>query len=614
MRWTTVSWAVALAPLVAGSAAARLAELRVDGLRPAFDPAVTAYTAPRTGACSVPVSATVANPAHRLYVASTETASGATRNAWVCDGRTGFSVVVYEGWREVSRYTVTMVEAPPPPPPVDAPLPPVDAPLPPIEPVDALTAERLLQQATFGPTAADMATVQALGAARWLAEQRRVPASPVPDGLDNNRLRARVFLNMAHGPDQLRQRMAFALGQILVVSTSKNVNGYELIPWVRLLSDHAFGNYRDLLREVTLSPTMGKFLDLANSTRAMDGGAPNENYPRELMQLFTIGLWALNPDGAYVTDARGELVPTYDQQTVREVARALTGWTYPTAPGQTPRSRNPEHFAGRMEPRPQLHDTGAKTLFPGVTLPAGQTVEQDLEGVIDALFHHPNTAPFVATRLIRSLVTSNPSPGYVARIAAVFADRGDGVRGDLGAVLVALLTDDEAALEGADDGRLKDPVLHVIGLARALGVEIGDPGLFMYVMADLGQAVLSPATVFGFYPPLGPLPGRPDLYGPEFQIYTPALAVQRANFTYALLNGDFRSAFPVDLAPFVALAGDPDALVDHVDAVLLFGRMSPALRDVLVEAAASVSDPRQRALGALYLAAISSELAVHTGF
>lgn len=633
--------ATATATMTATTAAPvfHLSSLAVAGMSPAFDPSLLQYTLLRTGACSVPVTATLTDPTHKLYVGSNQVASGSTSNAWVCDGRTKIDVIVYQVWTEKARYTITLVDPPPTstltatptatatqsftltPVPVPAtesptatlPSPPPTSAWPPAQPVDASTAERLLQQATFGPTAAEMTAVQTKGVELWLAEQLALPASGIPDGLDTNQVRAHLFLNMANGSDQLRQRMVFALGQTLVVSTSKLVNGYELIPWVRLLESHAFGNYRSLLRAVTLSPSMGKFLDLANSV-GTGGEAPNENYPRELLQLFSIGLFELNMDGSYaLDDATGQLIPTYDQGTVKEVARALSGWTYPTQPGQSPVSHNPDYFVGEMEPRPARHDPGTKTLFGNSMIPAGQSVADDLDSVIDSVFEHPNVPPFIATRLIRSLVTSNPSGDYIERVATVFADNGQGVRGDLRAVLRAILTDPEAALSGIQDGRLRDPVLHVLGLARALGLQVANPIQFLYVMANLGQQVLSPPTVFSFYSPLAPLPGDPSKYGPEFQLYTPALAIQRANFIYSILSGGFQSSFPINLAPYTALAGNPHALVEHVNQRLLFGRMSSPLRARLVSAAQATSDHTQRALGTLYLTAISSEFAVHVG-
>src|SRR5258708_1408156 len=193
-----------------------------------------------------------------------------------------------------------------------------------------------------------------------------------------------------------------------------------MLPWLRLLSKHAFGNYRDLLRDVSISPSMGKYLDLANSMKPGLAGGANENYPRELMQLFTIGLWQLNPDGSQVMDGSGNPVPTYDQETVRQVALALTGWTYATAPGKTAQTNNWEYFGAPMETRPGNHATTSKA-FLGCTAGAGQSVDQDLDSVLDCLMNHPNIAPFIATRLIRSLVTSNPSPGFIHRVADVFA-------------------------------------------------------------------------------------------------------------------------------------------------------------------------------------------------
>ncbi|MGR8932774.1 MAG: DUF1800 family protein [Gammaproteobacteria bacterium] len=608
----------------------KLTGLTAGGLSPAFDPDVTDYTVPMPANCSVPVSATVAdpdNPNLKLYISSTPADSGATVNTWVCGNQPVINVVVYDVWTEVGHYTITPsgdpVSDPDPNPPQDPDPTPLSEPNPTPEPdpvppglpamsvADQMTAIRFLEQASFGPTAADIAAVQSVGLEYWMAQQANLPAASIVDGLSANEVANQLFQNMYSGQDQLRQRMMFALSQIVVVSSNKNINGEELIPWVRLLSKHAFGNYRSFLREVSLSPTMGKYLDLANSFKATASTSPNENYARELMQLFSIGLNQLNQDGSLKLDAQGQPIPTYDQQTLREIARALTGWTYPTQPGGTPNVSNWEYFVGLLEPRPQYHDYGAKTLLNGVTVPAGQTVTEDLDAVLDNLFQHPNTPPFVATRLIRSLVTSNPTPGFIQRVADVFADNGQGVRGDLWAVLVAILTDTEATgSPSPQHGHLKDPVLHVMNLGRALGAQVSDPGMFMYIFRNLGQGVLSPATVFSFYSPLAGLPGQPGLYGPEFQIYSPGLAIQRANFIYDILNGQLGSSFSVDLTPFTALAGDPDALVEQVNQTLLQGRMSNELRQTILAATQATGNNHDRALGALYLAAISSEYSV----
>ena len=607
-------------------APATLSSLVVDNLMPAFSPMTFNYTMPRPAGCSVPVTATLTNPALKLQISNMDTASGTMRQAYVCGTSSTINVVLYQVWTEVGRYTITLVgNAPPPPPSVPPPPPPAyepppvpslppgpfNDPLPAASPVDQQTAARFLGQASFGATTSEMANVQANGIDRWLTQQFNTPASPIPDGLDINALRGHVFANMATGNDQLRQRVAFALSQILVTSANKNTNGYEMIPWMRLLSTHAFGNYRTLLREVTISPTMGKFLDLANSIGGAANIGPNENYPRELLQLFSLGIWKLQDDGAFEKNGNAN-IPVYDQKAVTEIARALSGWTYPTAAGATPRSQNPPHFVGVMEPRPGSHDRGAKTIF-GVVIPANQTVTADMEKVIDIIFAHQNVPPFVATRLIRALVTSNPTAAYIKRVADVFVDNGQGVRGDLKAVITAILTDEDAVLPTVTDGRLIDPVLNVIAVGRALDAQFGDANTFMYVLHNLGQHLLTPTSVFSFYSPLAPLPGNAGLYGPEFMIYPPALAVQRATLTWGLLTNQFGSGLNVNIAPFVALSSNPAALVEMVNQKVLHGRMSAELRGALVDSVLALSDPTQRALGAIYLAAISSEFLVQTG-
>jgi hypothetical protein len=484
--------------------------------------------------------------------------------------------------------------------------------------VDATTAVHFLEQASFGPTALEVTAVQSMGPGAWIDQQLAMPESPMPDGLDGNAVRSQLYLNMATGPDQLRQRVMFALSQTIVVSANKVGNGEELAPWVRLLSRNAFGNFRTLLREVSVSPTMGKYLDNVYNRSATATTSPNENYARELLQLFSIGTWELNQDGTQKLDGLGQPIPSYSQATIANFARALTGWTYPPRPGATHGNSNPEYFVGELVPtsNSNRHDSGSKVLLQGAVVPAGQTTAQDLDSVIANIFYHPNVAPFIATRLIRSLVTSNPSPAYVARVSAVFDNNGAGARGDLAAVVRAILLDPEALNPVmVEHGRLKDPVLHVIGFGRALGATIGDPNSFQYVFSNLSQRVLTPATVFSFYQPTAMIPGQTTYFGPEFQLYPPALAVQRANFIYGIITGQFGSAYAIDRAPFQATAADPAALVDMVNQRLMMGRMSSQLRQVLVTATAAVpaSDTNQRAVGALYLAAISSEYTVYGG-
>lgn len=483
-----------------------------------------------------------------------------------------------------------------------------------------VAAGRFLDRASFGASAADIAFVKTNGTKAWLDRQfdpAQVPPSALSEQADIHQLRNQLFLNMAHGEDQLRQRMIFALSQILVISSEKNVNANEILPWLNLLSRHAFGNYRDLLRDLTLDASMGKYLDLANSRKPGSGGGANENYARELMQLFTIGLVKLNRNGTPQLDANGLPVPTYTQNDIRQFALALTGWTFPTPPGRAVGNSNGGYYPGAMEALPVFHDIGAKTLLNGVVLPAGNSIQADLAGVLDNLFLHPNLPPFLATRLIRSLVTSNPPASYVRRVADVFAGEAAAPgyplapRGDLKATLAAVLLDPEALAEApAEFGHLKDPVLHVVGLARHIDARFTAPHMFMYVMGYLGEKVLASPTVFSFYSPLTPLPGRPDLFGPEFQIYSPSQAIQRANLIHLLMRDRNDSAIHVDLASFSSVAIDPNALLNRIDERLFLGRMSPELRQTLYRVAVAHSDLKERALVSLHLAAISSEYAV----
>jgi uncharacterized protein (DUF1800 family) len=503
----------------------------------------------------------------------------------------------------------------PTPVPVPAPAPtpvPVPAPTPPIGQQPApdaarISATRLLEQATFGATPADVAAVKSLGAATWLARQFAMPASAIPVTTDMRVLQNAWYNNMAGGQDQLRQRMIFALSQLFVISADKNPYANEIQPWLLTLSNNAFGNFDTLLREMTLNPSMGKYLDLGNSITP----SPNENYAREVMQLFTLGPVLLNQDGSMQTDRNGDPIPTYDQARIGDMARALSGWTYTGAAGSSATGINWENFTGPLQPRNNYHDKRAKTLLLGAVLPAGQTVQQDFDGVMQNLFQHPNLPPFIATRLIRAFVTSNPSPAYITRVADVFAYGAAG-RGDLTATLTAVLTDPEARLDAptATQGHLKDPMLQSLGLFRTLGATVVDPTNLFWDYFLLGQKITAAPSVFNFYSPMTRLPGSPQNYGPEFQLYAPSLAVARANFLYNFISGGYKGMVNIDLAPYVAVAGDATALLNLVDSTLLAGRMSATARQAIGAAVLASTDNRQRAISALYLAAISAEFAV----
>ena len=507
-------------------------------------------------------------------------------------------------------------DSPPPPTPTPTPTPtpnPSPAPSPGTGLGTAdLKAGRLLEQAAFGPTPAALARVKLIGIDAWLNEQFNLPETPVADpgtsGMSNSVMQAQYLNRLSAAPDQLRQRMAYALGQIIVVSMNKNAYPNEIYPYLQILSRHAFGNYRALLGEIATSPQMGKYLDLANSNKPGAGSGANENFARELMQLFSIGLVKLNTDGSVVAGPGGLPVASYDQTTVTQLALAFTGWTY-AGPG----NNNWENFSGPLQPRDVNHDKSAKSLL-GCNLPAGQTAQQDMTAALDCVFNHPNVAPFVATRLIRSLVSSNPSPAYIGRVAAVFNNNGAGVRGDLRAVLRAILLDAEARNDTAsasinpNSGRLKDPTFHIVAMVRALGGAISATNQQAWSFTRLGETPLAPPSVFSFYSPLFRVP-HSALVGPEFQIYSPTEAVLRANLVWQILSNP-GSDFPIDISRFVGLAGNSAALIDAVDQTLLYGRMPTAMRQSIANAVVAQQDNRNRALTALFLTLLSGQQAV----
>jgi uncharacterized protein (DUF1800 family) len=442
----------------------------------------------------------------------------------------------------------------------------------------------------------------------WLDAQFAMPetAIPNPGGMSSGAVQQDQMARMSSAPDQLRQRVMFALSQIVTISFNKNIYPEQMVPYLQLLSRNAFGNYRTLLGELTLSSQMGKYLDMANSTKPGAGGGANENYARELMQLFSIGLVQLNEDGSTKLDSSGNPIPTYNQTTIQKVALALTGWTFP---GPNATGLNWENFSGPMVARPALHDTSAKS-FLGCNLAAGQTPQQDVDATLDCVFNHPNTPPFISVRLIHNLVTSNPSPAYVQRVVNVFKNNGSGQRGDLKAVIRAILTDAEARNDSpaAGFGRLKDPLPQAIAVLRALGGGMSATSGLSYLFGQLGQAPLVPNTVFGYYAALFKVPGT-SLAGPEFQIYTPAESVMRHNLMYFLITqpgGDFTA----DISPFVAVAGDIPALINKVDQTFLYGRMSPAMRQSLANAIAAQPENAARAQTALLLTLASGQYSV----
>lgn len=506
-------------------------------------------------------------------------------------------------------------------------------------------AVRLLEQATFGPNSALIAHVEAVGAAAFVDEQLAAsgsrytsskyvpaggaaaycPADPNPNCFRDYytlfQLQTDFFRNALAGGDQLRQRVAFALSQIFVTSGLDINVAYGMALYQQIFLDGAFGSFEDLLMRVTRSSVMGDYLSMVNNDKPVAGVNPNENYARELLQLFSIGLWELDSDGTPILDAAGQPVPAYDQSTVEGFAHVFTGWTYPLLPGTPPRTHNPRNFLGDMAAVESNHDSGAKQLLHETIQPAGLPMDADLAGAIRNVFLHPNVGPFVAKQLIQKLVTGNPSPQYVARVAAVFADNGSGVRGDMRALVRAILLDPEARGDVKHDreyGKLREPVLFAAAVARAVDAK-SDGVAFGPVAAAMGQNLFYSPSVFNHYPPDYTLPGTATL-APEFALQNASTYISRANAANTLAFGTIvpLASYPgatgtqPDWTPLQALAGDAGALADRLDLLLLHGTMPAAMRAGLVAAIGTVpaADTLGRARTAYYLVVTSSEYQV----
>lgn len=466
--------------------------------------------------------------------------------------------------------------------------------------VSYLAAARFLEQASWGPSAESVAHLQDVGFDVWLSEQFAVPpllyklSASAADNLTEEQ--SEFFVHAMEGQDQLRQRVAFALGQIFVVSGMKTGQPRQMIPYQNMLLQDAFGTYANVLRDVTLSPTMGVYLDMVNDDKsnAALGTSPNENYAREMMQLFSIGTVGLNPDGSET----GRV--TYDQGTITDTARALTGWTFP---GKTiVQGHNPENFDGPMIAVEANHDEEKKVILGAAKLAAGRSAEQDLNDVLRALCTHPNTAPFISLRLIQHLVTSDPSPAYLRRVSDVFVSSG----GDLKTVVTQILMDPEAR-EGDDptaspagkSGHWREPLLSVMAMMRNLGASVRADNRLERFPANLGQRVFYPGSVFNDYSPL--YRTSTGLLAPEFELLSSGTALMRANVVRNLVEKGLNGDAQFDLAPFVALAGSPGDLVDAVDHAFLYGRLPAALKPQIVSAVSATHDYNLRVHNAIYL-------------
>ncbi len=491
---------------------------------------------------------------------------------------------------------------------------------------DSEAAARLLAQATFGATLADIAAVERLGIEGWVDDQfTRQSAAHLdyvlsyPGSGSLSGPRQYIWLiDAIDGADQLRQRVAFAYSQIFVVSdVSQNLTRIQrsITNYYDLLRRNAFGNFRDLLEEVTLSPVMGLYLSMLQNAQAdfTTNTRADENFAREVMQLFSIGLHELNLDGSIRRDAGGAPIPAYTQQDVEEYARVFTGWNYADADRW---DRSPDSGMDTirpMRPFPGFHDLGSKNLLRGAVSPAGISPEQDLDNALDSLFNHPNVGPYIGTQLIKRLVTSNPTPAYIARVATAFNNNGSGVRGDMQAVIRAILLDPEARSGYANVpnyGKLREPLIRWTHLWRAFNVQRGTSTTFNryntgspYIYdsaAFLGQQVLGANSVFNFYhpdyAPLGPIRDA-GLTAPEAEIYSDAniltTTTKLSLLAHAFYQGgsdNTRRNSYIDITAETALAANPEALIDRLDLLLMSGQMSAGMRTILLNHMNSLPD------------------------
>ena len=501
---------------------------------------------------------------------------------------------------------------------------PEPPPPPPAAPTEA-EASRFLAQASMGASRTEIANVVRLGYAGWLDAQFALPVSDtrwdwlVAQGYtasthknDQAGFDATVWRKMLGAPDTLRQRITFALSEIFVIAIDGLVGGgwkqFNAAAWADMLEASAFGNHRDWLQKMSLSGAMGDFLTFRGSAKedAISGALPDENYARELMQLFTIGLVMLEADGTPQMTG-GNTTPTYQLADITGLARVFTGWDFDLQ-GQNvgTGTATPDFVRRPMIQVASRYETGAKT-FLGKTIPADTDAHTGLGMALDTIAAHPNVAPFLSRQLIQRLVTSNPSPAYVARVAAVFADDGNGTRGNLQAVVRALLLDTEARTpaDTTTFGKLREPILRFTGWARACSVT-SPSGLWAVgdtsdAAKGLAQSPLRSPSVFNFFRP-GYVPPNTaldagELEAPEFQIANESSVVGCVNYLQRAVAGSIADLTP-DYTALLALADDASALFAELNLVLAANQVGAATLSTLetaVDTMASGSDTTRRA-------------------
>jgi uncharacterized protein (DUF1800 family) len=500
-------------------------------------------------------------------------------------------------------------------------------------PPTAGEASRFLAQASYGATDATISQVRASGYSQWIDEQMvaQRPSTHQAElearlvvlrqtnptaGLGANDFYYSYWKQAVTGPDQLRQRMKLAYSEIFVVSlTDNNIDARGVASYYDMLGANAFGNFRTLLEQVALHPMMGVYLTWLGNQKEdpATGRNPDENFAREVMQLMSIGLYQLNLDGTVKTDGAGRPIPTYAPEDISGLAKVLTGYSYysPNPTNSTFRGggRNADWAVRPMIAYPTFHSTSAKS-FLGVTIPASGAADPagDLKIALDTLYNHPNVGPFIGKQLIQRLVSSNPSPAYVQRVATVFNNNGKGVRGDMAAVVRAVLLDPEARdmalATTANAGKVREPIVRLANWARATGATSATGNWLIgstSANTSLGQTAMTSPSVFNFfrpgYTPPNSRVGAAGLVGPEFQIVDEVTVAGYLNTMQTVIdrgigtqtNGvaDVRA----DYAPLVALAGDVDALVTRVDLLLTHGQMTPVTRSRIIQAVSGVNVP-----------------------
>jgi len=471
----------------------------------------------------------------------------------------------------------------------------------PDHPMSKEEAFRLLDQTTFGARLKDIDRLSGSSPERWINQQMALPATFMSEGLHQSKnKRWNEYVNVwwrhsLNAEDQLRQRTAFALSQIFVISAIDGLGDEQpgLANYYDILTRHAFGNYRELLEQITLNPIMGEYLSMKGNHKpdAEQNLRPDENYARELLQLFSIGLSMLNDDGTTINDADGVPIPTYNQDTVEAFAHVFTGWHFANADHfRWPKNKD---FINPMAAWPEYHDTGEKRLLNGFVIPAGQSAEKDLDDALDNIANHPNVGPFIVKHLITKLVTSNPSPEYVRDVVQVFNSNANSERGNLGSTIKALLMHREAREGHLSNpqifGKAKEPLMRVTQLWRAFAPDtIHADFNYAWVGQELRQSPLGSPSVFNFFSPEFSQPGRirnSGLLSPEFEIIDESSTIRITSrllsnsvwsHNYKVANDSKRIAINIDRE--MNLHNDRNALLDHLDLLLLGGRMSADLR------------------------------------